>query len=427
MAGSTPIQLTRDEARWLSVAAQRLDRRPSARVRRDRILLLDTIRAIGCIQLDSISVISRTHETVLWSRVGPYDVAELNTLHYPDGDLFEYWIHAAALAPIEHFPYLRRRMAYFRDREGWRQENRGLMDRVLDRVREHGPVSSRDFERPDGPAPAPWAWYGGKPEREALEALVGGGELMVLKREGFQRAYDLPERVLPDHFEGPLPTLEEQRRWFVTNAMSALGVGTVAWVTDYFRAGTGHVPSKEVAIELRALAVEGAILPATVDGIKEATWIGHKEVALLAELREGKRRPTLTTLLSPFDNLIWHRGRTADLFGFDYRIEVYTPAPKRRYGYYNLAILHRGKLVGRLDPSYDRKARVLTIRALHLEPGVRPTDALAAAVAWSLHDLLRFLKGQDIGLLVSDPPEFAAMAQLAVETHGYSPNGLDHP
>lgn len=429
---ATPIELTKDEARYLAVIAQRLDRRPPARQPRDRALILDTIQTIGCLQLDSISVISRTHETVMWSRIGPYDVADLNALHYPDGVLFEYLVHAAALAPIEFMPYFRRKMAFYRgdgrDTGRWQHENRHVLDRVLAVAKGNGSVSSRDFDRVEGPRPAAWEWYGGKPERQALDALWANGELMVLKRENFQRTYAAAEDVVSGLHDGPMPSVEEQRRWFVTRAVAALGVGTPAWVTDYFRTGgMAYVPNREVGAELQALGAEGEILPASVPGVRGPVWIGKKEIELLNELRAGRRRPTLTTLLSPFDNLTWHRGRTAELFDFDYRIECYTPAPKRKYGYYSLSILHRGRLVGRLDPSYDRRARVLTIRALHLEPGVRPSEPLAAAVAGSLHDLLTFLKGQDIGILISDPPEFAPLVQQAIEKQGFSANGLEKP
>jgi uncharacterized protein YcaQ len=138
-------------------------------------------------------------------------------------------------------------------------------------------------------------------------------------------------------------------------------------------------------------------------------------VGRLAELRAGRARPTLTTLLSPFDNLVWHRGRTLALFGFDYRLESYTPAPKRRYGYYTLPILHRGRLVGRLDPSYDRRARVLTVRALHLEPGVGPTAGLAGGIAWALRDLAAFLGATEIGVPRSDPEGFAGQVRAALD------------
>jgi uncharacterized protein YcaQ len=415
---SRPVQLSRDEACLLAVAAQGLDRRPPARVRRDKDLLLATIRHLGCIQLDTISVISRSHETVLWSRLGPYDPALLSELHYPDEALIEYWAHAAALVPIDYFPYFRRYMASFAERYAdWFKENQPLLDRVLGAVRERGPLPARHFERPEGPKPDPWTWYGGKPERQALDALWTIGELMILKREAFQRTYELTERLLPGARDGDLPPLEEEQRWFTGRALTALGVATPRWVADYFRSGSKpHVHFTAAAKTLAALADEGLAVPAEVEGLSDPTWISRESRALLEELRSGGKKPSLTTLLTPFDNLIWHRGRTADLFGFDYKIEVYTPAPKRIYGYYNMPILHRGRLVGRLDPSYDRRARVLTVRTLHLEPGVTPTDRLAAAVAEALHDLLAFLGGQDIGILASNPPTFGPLLQRAIES-----------
>jgi uncharacterized protein len=412
-----PLRLTRDEARLIAVAAQRLDRRPPANKPRTKAMVEETIRAIGCVQLDTISVITRTHETVIWSRLGPYDPSHVAALHYPDGVLMEQWAHAAALVPIEFFPYLRRSMAFFKTRyEKWFGENEALLDRVRGAIRERGPLQARFFERPPGPKPPEWTWYGGKPEREALDALWTIGELMVLKRDGFQRTYELTERLLPEAHEGPLPPLEEQHRWFVERALDCLGIATPRWIADYFRTGgMPHVRMPYARAELTAMAAEGKAFPVEVDGWSEPTWLSPTALATLDEIRAGRRRPTLTTLLTPFDNLIWHRGRTADLFGFDYKIEVYTPAPKRRYGYYNMPILHQGKLIGRLDPSYDRRAKVLTVKALHLEPGVKPTDRIAAATAFALRDLLTFLGGQDIGVLRSDPPEFGEMVQRAVQ------------
>ncbi len=412
-SAATPLTLTRDEARLLAVAAQGLDRRPRGRATRAR--LLATIRHLGCVQLDTISVVSRSHETVLWSRLGPYDPADLAALHYPDGHLIEYWAHAAALVPVELFPCFRRMMAFYADRDGWAVANRDVLDRVLARVRDGGPVASRDFERPDGVAAGPWDWYGAKPDRRALDALWTAGELMVLKRDGFQRTYELTERVLPGALDGDPPPLAEQHRTFTRRALAALGVATPRWAADYFRTGSRpHLPPAAAAATLAALADAGEAVPATVDGLAEPAWVAPGMLGRLADLRAGRGRPTLTTLLSPFDNLIWTRARTEALFGFEYRLESYTPAPKRRYGYYTLPILHRGRLVGRLDPSYDRKSRFLTVRALHLEPGVRPTAALAAAVAWALSDLATFLGAAEVGVLLSDPEPFAPLVQSAL-------------
>lgn len=411
-AGGVPAvdRLTRDEARALAVIAQRLDRRPPPT--RDRAVakarLLATIRALGCVQIDTISVVARSHETVLWSRLGPYDPALLAELHYPDGALFEYWAHAAALVPIETFPFYRRAMIDYRARhEGtgsWASDQAATLARVLATVEHQGPTASRHFARPDGPRPEPWAWWGGKPDRRALDHLWSRGDLMVLRREGFERVYDLTERVLPGAHAGDPPSAAEERRFFAGSALAALGVATPRWTADYFRSGARPLVSpRHAAAELRALAGEGLAQPVAVDGLTEPAWLDVALLPRLADLRAGRRRPTLTTLLSPFDNLIWHRGRTEELFGFAYRLESYTPAARRRYGYYTLPILHRGRLVGRVDPVYDRRGRVLTVKAVHLEPGVRPTAALVAALAGALGDLAAFLGGGDTRVLACDP------------------------
>ncbi len=423
-SSAAPLTLSRDEARLLAVQAQGLDRRPLFRNGPSKDRLLETIRALGCVQLDTISVVSRSHETVLWSRLGRYDPSLLAQLHHPDGALIEYWVHAAALVPVEFFPYVRRRMAFYAAQDSWAREHADVLDRVRGRIRNGGPLASRDFERPDGPRPDPWTWWGGKPERQALDALWSAGELVVLKRDGFQRTYDLTDRVLPGARETPLPSEVEQRRWFVERALRALGVATARWTSDYFRGGSRpYVPPREAAAELTAMATEGLACRVTVDGLEEPAWLAPAQAAHLVDIRAGRRRPTLTTLLSPFDNLVWHRGRIAALFGFDYRLESYTPAPKRRYGYYTLPILHRGRLVGRLDPSYDRRGRVLTVKAIHLEPGVRADDRLALAVAGALRDLCEFLGGREVSLLACDPPAFAPLLKAALDagTHGRQP------
>ena len=417
----TAERLSRDEAAVLSTVAQRLDRRP--RPVRDPVVvkrrLLETIRALGCVQLDAISVVARSHETVLWSRLGPYDPALLAELHYPDARLVEYWAHAAALVPMEDLPLYRRVMERYRRQDeapgSWAEANRETIGRVLATIREEGACPSRRFERTSGSRPAPWAWWGGKEERRALDHLWSRGELMPQRRVGFERVWDATERVVPADVLAIRPTPEEQRRGFTSKALRALGLGTARWVADYFRAGsTPHVPARETAKELRALAADGLAVPVEVDGLDEPAWLDPVLLPRLADLRQGRGRPTLTTLLSPFDSLVWHRGRALALWGFDYRLESYTPAEKRRYGYYTLPILDRGRLVGRVDPSLDRRARVLTLRAVHLEPGVRPTPALAARLAAALRDLAGFIDADEVAVLASDPPEFGPLLAAAI-------------
>jgi uncharacterized protein YcaQ len=361
------------------------------------------------VQLDSISVVARSHETVLWSRLGRFDPQLVGDLYHPQRLVTEYWAHAAAIVPVEMLPLFRRRMGEYKDPSSalysrW-EPDAAVNESVLATIRERGPLPSRAFERPDGPRPPAWAWFGGKPAKKALDYLWTCGDLTVVKREaGFQRVYDLMERQFPDLANQEPPPIETTRRAFVTRALSAMGIGTARWVADYFRTGGQyHVPLREVAAELNALEREGLAIPVTLAGGTERAWIDPAMLSVLTEARAGRVTAVRTTLLSPFDNLIWFRPRTAALFDFDYRIECYTPAPKRRYGYYTLPILHRGRLVGRLDPSYDRKRRVLTVKALHLEPGVAVTGELAEDLGAALRDYCAFLGGEETVVTMSEP------------------------
>jgi uncharacterized protein YcaQ len=414
--GNPVLSLSIGEARALATMASRLDRRP--RPTRDpaaqKARLLETIRHLGCVQLDTISVVSRAHETALWTRLGAYDPALLGELHFPDGALTEYWAHAAAIVPIESFPYFRDAMDAYRAKyeiHPWIIENQDIVGGVLERIRENGALASRHFERPDGPKPEAWTWYGGKPARQALDHLWSCGAIMVARREnGFQRVYDLTERLIPGEFLSCRPTAEERQRFFTTGALRALGVATSRWIADYFRDwARPYSTAKAVAAGMKSLEAEGLALSVTVEGFAEPVWLDPALLPRLDELRAGKGRPMLTTLLSPFDNLIWHRGRMADLWDFQYKIEVYTPAPKRVYGYYTMPILHRGRLVGRLDPSLDRKNRILTIRKVFLEPGEAATDPLAKAIAGALWDFAGFLGADEVSLLAGEPEVFGPM------------------
>jgi uncharacterized protein YcaQ len=393
----TLLQMTRDEARWIATIAQGLDRRPFSRKVR-KLDLIETIERLGCVQLDTISVISRSHETVLWSRLGPYDTNMIVELYDPDLLLTEYWAHAAAIVPTSMLPLFRGTMENYGATRDWHQDEASQLvtERILERIRECGPVSSRDFEPPEGSERASaWDWYGNKIERLALNELWTSGQLIVRKREkSFARVYDLPERVAPDLWTADAFSQEYRQRSLLSRAVRALGVFTATWAADYFRSGRLIYLSVKDARDLLAkFEREGRIIRVEVPGIKDPTWIDVARLETLDLLRQGKGRPTLTTFLSPFDNLAWNRNRDALLWDFEYRLECYTPAPKRIYGYYTLPILHRGRLIGRMEPSYDRRAKVLTIKSLHLEPGTKATPPLVAAILRAIEDLVQFLGG----------------------------------
>ncbi len=410
MAG-VEYHLTRREAQSLAVIASGLDRRPFRR-KPAAADLLDTIRKLGSVQLDTISVISRSHETVLWSRLGPFDPALIQSLYDPGRAITEYLAHAAAIIPCESLHLFKGYMDLARRDGEWSNDpgNRHVMDRVLAHIEAEGPSGSHDFDRVDDDRRAQqWEWYGLKPERRALDRLWVQGEIVLRRRDrGFSRVFDIPDRVIPGFWESDPMAREDRDRLFVRKAMSALGVGTSRWVSDYFRTGgPAFVPLAQTRRLLAEMETSGEAVPVAIAGIEEPAWLDAALVDRLESLRQGRMGPVLTTLLSPFDNLIWNRDRALQLWDFHYRLECYTPEPKRRYGYYSLPILHRGRIVGRLDPSFNRKTRFLTIKALHLEPGVRVTGVLAAAIAGAVDDLLMFLGGERGAWVLrhADPPK----------------------
>jgi uncharacterized protein YcaQ len=403
------MHLSHAAAQALMVAAQGLHRRPSQPA--TKADLLETIRRMGVLQIDTIHVVARSPYLVLWSRLGAYTQEWLTDL-LAEGALFEYWAHEACFLPIESFRLFRHRMLdaanmgwkYSRE---WAARNGEALERVLAYVREHGAVRSADFERTDGQAGGWWEW---KPEKRALETLFTAGELMIARRHNFQRIYDLRERILPGWDDAQTPPIEQVRRELALQAVRALGVTTARWVADYFRTS-----QRDTARLAPALAAEGALIEATIEGWQSPAYIHPENLALAEAAATGALVPELTTLLSPFDPLVWDRARALAMFGFDYRIECYTPAPKRRYGYFTLPILRRGQLIGRLDPKAHRKEGRFEVKALHLEPGIRVSRELAADIAAALRECADWHATPALEVRWSDPPELAALVQRAVD------------
>ncbi|MEX1181857.1 MAG: crosslink repair DNA glycosylase YcaQ family protein [Gemmatimonadota bacterium] len=374
------MRLTRAAARRVHVAAQGLDGRPRRRARKGDVL--EVIRRMAVLQIDTISVVARSPYLVLFSRLGAYDPAWLDEL-LADGFLFEYWAHEASLLPIEDYPHLRHRMLKpealgWKYRAGWVAEHRHELDRVLDHVRQHGAVRSVDFERRAGSAAGWWEW---KPEKRALEALFTAGELMVSRRQSFQRVYDLRARVHPDWSDEQLPSYDDAQDGLVLRAVHALGVTTARWVADYYRMDRRRTPAR-----VDVLADAGELMRVHVEGWTDDAYIHPAHAELAHAAANGRLRTTLTTLLSPFDPLVWDRERARVMFGFDYRLECYTPEPQRQYGYYVLPVLRRGEIAARLDAKAHRRDGVFEVKQLHVEPRVRIDDAFFADIAGALRE-----------------------------------------
>jgi uncharacterized protein YcaQ len=400
------IEFSTEAARTLLLAAQGLGSVPKRATKDD---VRRTIRRMGVLQIDSISVIARSPYLVLWSRIGEYDPVWLDEL-LAEGALFEYWSHAACFIPIEDYGLYRRLMLDKTDKTRvWMEAHPDALEHVMGHIRNEGPVRSAEFVRTDGKAGGWWEW---KPEKRALEHLFAAGELMISHRENFHRVYDLRERVLanalPTWEDALAPTEHEVRRALALKAVRALGVAVARWVPDYFR-----TPKKGAASLLGELADEGSLLRAEIED--EPAYVHPENARLAEEVLSGRTRSSVTTLLSPFDPVVWDRARALELFGFDYKIEVYTPAARRRYGYYSLPILHDGALVGRLDAKAHRKEGLFEVKATHLEPGVAASEGLVSGVAGALRACADWHGTPEVLIRGSHPSEVAGALRSALE------------
>jgi len=376
----TTLRLSIGAVRQLLLAAQGLDRAPRKRARKEDVLA--AVRRMHALQIDTIHVVARSPYLVLFSRLGAYQPAWLDEL-LAAGEVFEYWSHEACFLPIEDYPCYRPRMEDpqamgWKYRAHWVAEHRHELEKVLQHMREHGAVRSADFARRDG---QPGGWWEWKPEKRALEALFTAGEVMVARRHNFQRVYDVRERVHPAWDQHPV-TWEEAERRLALRAVRALGACPAKWVADYFRMDRKRTPEL-----VRRLAADGELVEVSVEGWSEPAYVHPANLELAATAAAGRVRATRCTFLSPFDPVVWDRARTRSLFGFDYALECYLPAPKRRWGYFVLPLLRRGQLIGRMDAKAHRAAGHFEVKLLQLEEGVRIGSGLVRDVARALRAL----------------------------------------
>lgn len=371
-----PDRLSLRVARRIALAAQGFGAPRPAAVGAGH--LRRTIARLNLHQIDSVNVLLRAHYLPAFSRLGPYDRTLLDRAAWgPKSErrLFEYWAHEASLLPLALHPLLRWRMARARGRAaGWKNlrifagERRGEAEAVLDRIRSEGPMAASDFEQ--GKRQSGW-WEWGEAKR-ALEWLFWAGYITTATRRGnFERVYDLTERVIPAAILAlPTPGEAEAHRELVALSARALGVATAADLRDYFRLGVA-----DTRAAIAELVEQGTLLPVAVESWRQPAFL-HAEA----------RRPRHISgqaLLAPFDPLIWARERTERLFGFRYRIEIYTPAARRVHGYYVLPFLLDERLVARVDLKAERKEARLRVRNIHLEPDAPPAtrERLAAELA----------------------------------------------
>ena len=381
---STRPVLSHRSAQLLHLAAQGLLRKRTRKAKRFDIDAC--IATMEMLQIDTIHVVARSPYLVLFSRLGHYRAEWLDDA-LAEGRIAECWAHEASFVPSAEYRYHR---DYRLGRAGhWalknarraHDESRVDMDALLDRIRREGPLRAADFERE---APATTGWWGWKPEKRWLEAWFALGDLMVLRRDRFQRVYDLAERVTARWSDPPpVSSIDEDaiRRHFILRSVHALGIAKARWIADYFR-----LKPRVTTDELAPLVDEGLLIEVEVGGWDEPAYVHRDHAELLDEARRNALRATRSTLLSPFDPVVWDRARALDLFGFEYTIECYVPAAKRRYGYYVLPILHRGRLVGRLDAKAHRQEGRFQVLGAWLEEGVTPTPELIEGIATAIQE-----------------------------------------
>lgn len=381
-------------ARRLAVAGQRLaGQRPPPTENG----LLDLFRDLGCVQLDPTSAVAPNHLLVPWSRLGRYDVADLDSLRWQRRALFDYWAHAASIVLTEDFPihHLRMRQHPRHDYASTRKirafvaTNDQLRRHILAQLRRRGPLLTSEIEDRSAVGWVSTGWTHGRNVDRMLAFLWMQGRVLVAGRRGQQRAWDLASRVLPPWTPKRRLTEPTVVRMAAERSLGALGIGTARHIEGHFTVGA--YPGLDAA--LRRLQREGRIEEVRVVD-RGAAWPGRWYVRtsdLPAQDEAQAGWEPRTTLLSPFDNLIRDRARTEFLFGFRFRLEIYVPKDKREFGFFVMPILHGDRLVGRVDPLMDRSRGVLKVNAVHLEPGVRTTKGLGRSVARALRALGAFL------------------------------------
>ena len=366
-------KLSLDAARRIAVRSTRLDApRPKS--------ILDVVRETGALQLDPTNAVARSELLVLWSRLGRYPLGKLDRLLWEERALFTW---RAFLYPVEGWPLVAAAGSCFPDYEGiaaWLRDNAAFERYVLATLKRGGPTPQSELE---DRSVRPWestGWTHGKNVSQLLEFLWAQGKVLVAARRGQERVWDLAERVVP-----PAPPLspEDAALAHLDQRFRQFGPMTAA---GYKRVPT--VRGLSLADAFARLVRDGVLLASEIDGLR-GTWYVHRDLVEPARPFRGR-----TTLLSPFDPLVYDRKRAQELWSFRYKLEIYVPAAKREFGYFVLPILHRDRLVGRIDPLFDRKANVLRVRQVYAEEGA--TEDAGAAIAKAIQELVRWLGASDV-------------------------------
>lgn len=394
--------------RTVALRAQGLDKAAVSTPTRQAIYKI--VDQIGCVQIDTLHMVHRSHYLVLWSRLGNYNTGDFDALtSAADRRLFEGWQHAASIIPLTEYRYQLPHQRNLREHptnwyNRWLNETvqKEFVPQVLERVRNEGALKVSDFESDGHTGGTWWNW---RPAKVALEFLNSNGELMIADRIKFQRVYDLTERVLPQWADTSEPTVEERDRFWVERGAKALGVFLPRHAGDYTWMKVSR--SKPIVESLIRDGILTQISGTLENGETGQLFIHRDNLSLLDQAGDRALQAERTTFLSPFDNLWWASRRDEKLWGYHQSLESYLPAPKRRYGYFCMPILHKDRLVGRFDPKLERKNGILRLKALYLEPGVKPDEDLVEDTATAMRDFMAFHAAKELIIEHSEPAIFS--------------------
>jgi uncharacterized protein YcaQ len=409
LAQAPPVSLSADDVRLMTLRAQGFI---GTGGRRGGVPAM--LRRLGAVQLDTISVLARSHELVAYARLGPVprDRIERAYWHPRRPAAFEYWSHAACVLPIEDWPYYAFRRRALRARGlRWHQSHQGTCADVLARLRAEGPLTATQL----GGAKNGGAWWDWSDTKIAVEWLLDVGDVICVRREGWRRVYDLPERVLPGDLLARDPSDAECLAYLAAAAARSLGVVTRADLIDYHRLREMTGPADRHADRVDEAAQAAGLTPVAVESAagrgnrtaRSALTMGWANPAALALADAGAPGRHRVTLLSPFDSLIWDRKRTRRMFGFDHSLEAYLPRPKRVHGYFAMPLLAGGRLAGRVDPV--RQGQTLVARQLSLT-----SAAATVAMARALREAAEWVGCSAVAVERVDPPRLAERLRSAI-------------
>ncbi len=407
------IEISQQAARNLAITQQGLSNK---KVGKGLQSTYNAIEQLGYLQIDTISVVARAHHQTMWARLPHYQTSHLAQLqeNQEDRQIFEYWSHAAAYLPISDYRFCLPRMhAYRTTQKHWHNCDPKIKTYVYDRIKAEGPLMSKDFKPP--PNHKSGTWWNWKPSKIALEHLFMEGNLMIKNRQGFQKIYDLPERVLPPHINTTIPSTIDYATYLINSNLKAHGLASLKTIA--------HLKKKELKTIIQKVLLNlvelGVISPLKIANNKETFYIKNSVLTSISSIK--KPAPSIQ-LLCPFDNAIIHRARVKNLFNFSYKLECYVPKLKRIYGYYNFAILYGNQFIGMLDPKADRKNKQLILQNIHLAENIKLTESLLNSLSKKIINFAAFNGCEAITIVTTFPKKLKTILGKTIIQN--SPNNI---